>query len=111
MVLRAFDISQRPTSPVLAHEVALQLAIRSLRCLCSIARGVQVPQDLDSEDESAQTGVSQRLAISQDLERIHTDIIVSTFHWLRKQLITASEYDDSPPYNNKTLKVSCWCMN
>ncbi|KAI1189881.1 armadillo-type protein [Nemania serpens] len=75
MVLRAFDISQRPTSPILAHEVALQLAIRSLRCLCSIAKGVQAPQDLDSEDESTQTGASQRLAISQDLERIHNDII------------------------------------
>lgn len=58
----------------------MQLAIRSLRCLCSIAKGVQAPQDLDSEDESAQTGIGQRLAINQDLERIHTDIIVSTFH-------------------------------
>ncbi|KAI0874727.1 armadillo-type protein [Hypoxylon argillaceum] len=69
MVLRAFDISQRPTSPILAHEIALQLAIRSLRCLCSIAKGLQAPMDLETDDESVQT------SISQDLERIHTDII------------------------------------
>ncbi|KAI0458355.1 armadillo-type protein [Xylaria acuta] len=69
MILRAFDISQRPISQVPAHEVALQLAIRSLRCLCSIAKGLQAPVDLDSDDESAPTG------ISRDLERIHVDII------------------------------------
>ncbi|KAI1282285.1 armadillo-type protein [Xylaria sp. FL0933] len=69
MILRAFDISQRPTSPVLAHEVALLLAIRALRCLCSIAKGLQAPVDLDSDDEANQAGMSQ------DLERIHTDII------------------------------------
>ncbi|KAI3336562.1 armadillo-type protein [Xylariaceae sp. AK1471] len=69
MIFRAFDIAQHPTSPVLAHEVALQLAIRALRCLCSIAKGLQAPVDLDSDDDSAQSG------ISQDLERIHADII------------------------------------
>ncbi|GAP86497.1 putative ARM repeat-containing protein [Rosellinia necatrix] len=69
MVFRAFDISQRPTSPVLAHEVALQLAIRALRCLCSVARGLQAPVDLDSDDEPPQD------IVSQDLERIHRDII------------------------------------
>ncbi|KAI0476988.1 armadillo-type protein [Xylaria cf. heliscus] len=69
MVFRAFDTPQPPTSPVLAHDVALQLAIRALRCLCSIAKGLQAPVDLDSDDEFAQTG------ISQDLERIHADIM------------------------------------
>ncbi|KAI1129600.1 armadillo-type protein [Nemania abortiva] len=69
MVLRAFDISERPASPVLAHEVALQLAIRSLRCLCSIAKGLQAPVDLETDDEAVQTNTSQ------DLERIHLDII------------------------------------
>ncbi len=73
MIFRAFDISQRPTSPVLAHEVASQLAIRALRCLCSIAKGLQAPVDLDFDDESTQAG------ISQDLERIHADITVSTY--------------------------------
>ncbi|KAI0542395.1 armadillo-type protein [Xylaria digitata] len=68
-IFRAFDISQRPTSPVLAHEVASQLAIRALRCLCSIAKGLQAPVDLDSDDESTHMGGSQ------DLERIHADII------------------------------------
>ncbi|KAI0115812.1 armadillo-type protein [Nemania sp. FL0031] len=69
MVLRAFDMPQRPVSPVLAHEVALQLAIRSLRCLCSIAKGLQAPVDLDSDDEAVQPHTSP------DLERIHSDII------------------------------------
>ncbi|KAI0443870.1 armadillo-type protein [Xylaria telfairii] len=69
MIFRAFDISQRPVSPVLAHEVALQLAIRALRCLCSIAKGLQAPIDLDSDDEFAQT------KMSHDIERIHADVI------------------------------------
>ncbi|KAI0400949.1 armadillo-type protein [Xylaria palmicola] len=69
VIFRAFDISQRPISPVLAHEVALQLAIRALRCLSSIAKGLQAPVDLDSDDESTQAG------ISQNLERIHADIV------------------------------------
>ncbi|KAF2965766.1 hypothetical protein GQX73_g7790 [Xylaria multiplex] len=69
IIFRAFEISQRPSSPVLAHEVASQLAIRALRCLCSIAKGLQAPVDLDSDDESTQMGSSP------DLERIHADII------------------------------------
>ncbi|KAJ2989104.1 hypothetical protein NUW58_g3638 [Xylaria curta] len=69
MILRAFDISQGPASPVLAHEVALQLAIRALRCLCSVAKGLQAPVDLDSDDESTP------MPISPDLERIHADVI------------------------------------
>ncbi|KAI0526345.1 armadillo-type protein [Xylaria bambusicola] len=69
MVFRAYDISQRPTSPVLAHEVALQFAVRALRCLCSIAKGLQAPVDLDSDDESVQ------VETRRDLERIHADII------------------------------------
>ncbi|GAW24311.1 hypothetical protein ANO14919_138950 [Xylariales sp. No.14919] len=68
MVFRAFDISQRPTSPILAHEVASLLAIRALRCLCSVAKGLQAPVDLDSDDESTLAGSSR------DLEQVHADI-------------------------------------
>ncbi|KAI0860991.1 armadillo-type protein [Xylaria cubensis] len=68
IIIRAFDVSQRPTSPVPAHEVALQLSIRALRCLCSISKGLQAPVDLDSDDESSQTGTNP------ELERIHMDI-------------------------------------
>ncbi|KAJ8129443.1 hypothetical protein O1611_g4189 [Lasiodiplodia mahajangana] len=68
MVLRAFDIPYRPVSPVLAHDVALQLAIRSLRCLCSIAKGLQAPVDLESDD-------AIQANTSRDLEQIHSDII------------------------------------
>lgn len=73
MIARAFDTSQRPTSPVRAHEIATQLAIRALRCLCSIAKGLQAPVDLDSDEESTQVDAGR------DLERIHTDIIVSIY--------------------------------
>ncbi|KAI8635027.1 armadillo-type protein [Xylariaceae sp. FL1651] len=69
MIFRAFDVSQRPVSPVLAHEVALQLAVRALRCLCSIAKGLQAPVDLDSDDDSGQT------SINQDLVQVHIDIM------------------------------------
>ncbi|KAI1757444.1 armadillo-type protein [Xylaria castorea] len=68
MIIRAFDVSQRPTSPIPAHEVALQLAIRALRCLCSISKGLQAPVDLDSDDESPQP------VTNPELERIHMDI-------------------------------------
>ncbi|KAI1812852.1 armadillo-type protein [Poronia punctata] len=69
VIFRAFDLSQRPTSPVPAHEVALQLAIRALRCLCSIAKGLQSPVELDSDEDNSQT------ANSQTLGNIHTDIM------------------------------------
>ncbi|KAI1826185.1 armadillo-type protein [Xylaria intraflava] len=68
IIRRAFDASQRLSAPVLAHEAALNLAVRALRCLCSIAKGLQAPVDLDSDDESAPAG------ISQSFEQIHADI-------------------------------------
>ncbi|KAI2642789.1 armadillo-type protein [Xylaria nigripes] len=68
MIFRAFDISQRQASPVLAHEAALNLAIRALRCLSSIAKGLQAPVDLDSDDESSETDISPKL------EQIHADV-------------------------------------
>ncbi|KAI1431402.1 armadillo-type protein [Xylaria sp. CBS 124048] len=68
MICRAFDATQHQTSPVLAHEAALNLAIRALRCLCSIAKGLQAPVDLDSDEESTLTSTGQ------NLERIHADI-------------------------------------
>ncbi|KAI1497513.1 armadillo-type protein [Biscogniauxia marginata] len=55
VIYRAFDITQRPTAPVTAPEVALQLAIRALRCLCSIAKGFQAPVDLDSDENNSET--------------------------------------------------------
>lgn len=88
MILRAFDIAQRPNSPVLAHEAALQLAIRALRCLCSIAKGLQAPVDLDSDDESSQANASQ------DLDLIHADII-GTLVQLKNLFSYSTEVVDS----------------
>ncbi|CAJ2505947.1 Uu.00g000770.m01.CDS01 [Anthostomella pinea] len=69
MVSRAFDVSQRPTAPVLADDTSLQLAIRALRCLASIAKGLQAPVDLDAGDDDIQT------ARNTDLEQVHVDIM------------------------------------
>jgi hypothetical protein len=71
-MLRAFDISQRPKFPVVpAHEVALQLAIRALRCLCSIAKGLQAPLDIDTDDDESDVESS-----FQAFGAIHADIVV-----------------------------------
>ncbi|KAI2630597.1 ARM repeat-containing protein [Hypoxylon sp. NC1633] len=65
MVVRAYDLNQRPATPMSAPEIALQLAIRALRCLCSIAKGLQAPSDapvdLEAEDASAQVPTSTTL--------------------------------------------------
>ncbi|KAI5855601.1 armadillo-type protein [Durotheca rogersii] len=55
VIPRAYDIAQHPAAPVSAVEVSLQLAIRALRCLSNIAKGLQAPTDgpidLDTEDD------------------------------------------------------------
>ncbi|KAI0389856.1 armadillo-type protein [Xylariaceae sp. FL0594] len=62
--LRAFDWEQRLSVPVAsAHEVAVNLVVRGLRCLCSMAKGLQAPQDLDSElDEAELEGTREAFA-------------------------------------------------
>ncbi|KAI1760147.1 ARM repeat-containing protein [Hypoxylon sp. FL1150] len=73
IVARAFDSTQRPTVPVPVAEVSLQLAIRALRCLCSIAKGFQAPNeapvDLDSEDDISQAPTNP------NMNRIHIEIM------------------------------------
>ncbi|KAI1781451.1 ARM repeat-containing protein [Hypoxylon cercidicola] len=85
IVVRAFDSAQRPAVPVPASEVALQLAIRALRCLSSIAKGLQAPNeapvDLDSEDDSSQTPTNP------NMNQMHVEImnilvkLRETFSW------------------------------
>ncbi|KAI1338073.1 armadillo-type protein [Xylariaceae sp. FL0016] len=69
LIPRGFDLSQRPVAPVLAHDLSLQLAIRALRCLSSIAKGLQAPVDLDSDDDNKAIGADS------GLEQIHMDIV------------------------------------
>ncbi|KAI0480788.1 armadillo-type protein [Xylariaceae sp. FL0804] len=69
VVFRAFDTSQRPQGPVTAHDVSLQLAIRALRSLSSIAKGLQMPVDLDAEDDDADG------AMKSELTHVHSDIM------------------------------------
>ncbi|KAI1638832.1 armadillo-type protein [Biscogniauxia mediterranea] len=69
VINRAFDITQRPTGPVTAHDVSLQLAIRALRCLCSIAKGFQAPVDLDSDESNGEE------PLDPDLDQVQADIM------------------------------------
>ncbi|KAI1074084.1 armadillo-type protein [Whalleya microplaca] len=73
VIFRAYDLAQRPTAPVAASDTSLQLAIRALRCLCSIAKGLQAPSeapiDLDAENDDAQASTNA------DLNQVHVDIM------------------------------------
>ncbi|KAI0840494.1 ARM repeat-containing protein [Hypoxylon sp. FL0890] len=71
-IVRAYDLSQRPTAEVPTSEVSLQLAIRALRCLSSIAKGLQAPTesvDLETGDDGPQAPTDS------NLNQIHVDIM------------------------------------
>ncbi|KAI1412971.1 ARM repeat-containing protein [Hypoxylon sp. FL1857] len=71
-ILRAYDLNQRPTAEVPTSEVSLQLAIRALRCLSSIAKGLQAPTesvDLDAGYDSPETPTDP------NLNQIHVDVM------------------------------------
>ncbi|KAF7525217.1 hypothetical protein G7054_g11163 [Neopestalotiopsis clavispora] len=74
VVARAFDAAQRPAASVPAYEVALQIAIRALRCLLGSAKGLQSLTesyvDLDDEQTSSMSTSS-----SPELAQIQQDII------------------------------------
>ncbi|KAI0382663.1 ARM repeat-containing protein [Hypomontagnella monticulosa] len=88
---RAYDFTQRPAGPVLASEVALQLAIRALRCISSIAKGLQAPSetliDLESDDDGTQTPKEM------NLDQIHINIM-NTLVQLRNTFSNNSEVVD-----------------
>lgn len=70
LILRGYDPSQHVEGADPAIEVALHLALRSLRCLGSAGRGIQVPTesvDLDNVPRYPQPGST--------LERIQVEII------------------------------------
>ncbi|KAI0181051.1 ARM repeat-containing protein [Hypoxylon sp. FL1284] len=73
IIAQAYGLAQRPTSPVPTLEVSLQLAIRALRCLSSIAKGLQAPNealiDLDSENEFPQE------LTNTDMDKAHVEIL------------------------------------
>lgn len=75
VMLRAFDVSQRPATPVPSAEVALQLGVRALRCLLGCAKGLQSPSeslvDLESDSTSSTTPASAELqGMQQDVVNI-----------------------------------------
>ncbi|KAH8653657.1 armadillo-type protein [Xylariales sp. PMI_506] len=72
IMARAYDVAQRPTAVVASLEVSLQLAIRALRCLLSIAKGLQSPTESVVDLDTEQNGSAQ---INADLAQIQTDII------------------------------------
>ncbi|KAI2471692.1 ARM repeat-containing protein [Annulohypoxylon bovei var. microspora] len=65
-MVRAYDLAQRPVEEVPTSDVSLQLAIRALRCLSSIAKGLQspteAPVDLETSDGSAQAPANTELS-------------------------------------------------
>lgn len=72
VVLRGYDVSQRPTVPISSLEVSLQVAIRVLRCLLAMAKGLQAPSetvDLDAEE----SGVA--VYRHPDLEQTQRDLM------------------------------------
>ncbi|KAI8963555.1 ARM repeat-containing protein [Daldinia sp. FL1419] len=73
VIVRAYDFAQRPDTPVPASEISLNLAIRALRCFCSIAKGIQAPSealvDLESDDEAAQ------MSSNADMEQIQAEVM------------------------------------
>ncbi|KAI0013939.1 armadillo-type protein [Xylariaceae sp. FL0662B] len=73
VIFRAYDWAQRPTAPVAASDTSLQLAIRALRCLCCIAKGLQAPSetpiDLDADSENTQ------VSTNADLNQVHVYIM------------------------------------
>ncbi|KAI0127513.1 armadillo-type protein [Xylariales sp. AK1849] len=73
VLVRAYDIAQRPTAPIASSEVSLQIAIRALRCLLGIAKGLQSPSEavVDLEAEQDSTSTPSNL----ELEQIQRDII------------------------------------
>ena len=75
MLARAYDRADFPEEPVTSIEVSVLVAIRALRCLCSIAKGLQAPtefaEDLESSDEAA---VSSSFT---DISQMHIDIMVN----------------------------------
>lgn len=76
IVARAFDAAQRPAAPVPSSEVALQIAIRALRCLLGSAKGLQSPTesyvDLDDDEQGSSLSSSSS---SAELVQIQQDII------------------------------------
>ncbi|KAK7934986.1 hypothetical protein PG985_000481 [Apiospora marii] len=83
-VMRAFDLNQLPTHPVPGHEVALQVAVRALRCLLGAAKGLQSPSDTPINLDADETSITVK--ISPELEQIQTNIMSvlaqtkATFH-------------------------------
>lgn len=83
LMARAFDLAQRPSVPISTKDISLQLAIRSLRCLSNVAKGLQAPNeapvDLEATDDNAQWSANS------NLNQIHVEIMVSaiinTFLW------------------------------
>ncbi|KAI1479635.1 ARM repeat-containing protein [Daldinia eschscholtzii] len=73
VIIRAYDFTQRPDAPVPASEIALNLAVRALRCLCSVAKGIQAPSealvDLDADEQGTQ------VLSNTNFEQIQVDIM------------------------------------
>lgn len=83
IIFRAYDRLDYPAAPVTSIEVAVLVAIRALRCLCSVAKGLQAltesAEDLDSGEED------RPMSSFPDVTQIHVDIMVRTTPTIKDQ--------------------------
>ncbi|RYP32800.1 hypothetical protein DL768_011123 [Monosporascus sp. mg162] len=74
VISRAYDRADYPTTPVTSIEVSVLVAIRALRCLCSIAKGLQglseSADDLDPGEEA------RSVSSFPDVAQMHVDIML-----------------------------------
>ncbi|KXJ94562.1 armadillo-type protein [Microdochium bolleyi] len=71
LIGRAYDSTELPSGPVPAAEVAVLLATRSLRCLLSVAKGLQAPsepEDLDDESGGGRPKLGSEALAQTQLE-------------------------------------------
>ncbi|KAH7038000.1 armadillo-type protein [Microdochium trichocladiopsis] len=91
---RAYDPADLPTVPVPASEVAVLLATRSLRCLLSIAKGLQAPSE--PEDLDAASGADGTKTTPEALAQTQMEI-----------LTVLAQLKDTFSYSTEAVDVLC----
>ena len=74
MLLQAYDKAEVPREAVSSLQVSVLIALRALRCLCSLAKGLQAPteeiENLDSDEEH------EKSPKFPNLDQLHANIMV-----------------------------------
>jgi hypothetical protein len=102
ILVRAYDLSERPTTSVPSSEVSLEVAVRALRCLVAIAKGLQAPVDLDAADDGSLAH------INPDLDQIQREIMGILIR-LKDTFAESSEALVSHFYKDPALQQGLTC--